>query len=479
METWVNLGTRLRPGQQRIGPPLGGRQTGADTDLRPGLSGGDELVIVAVDAVAQAPSTGVRRTLGVRDRNGSHDLADLALAAEVVAASRHPITHTGRVPVELERTWIDDRLLGPTDRGLRRHDIEEVHPPGGTVDDLPAAGASLRNVVADDGPDLDAHDLHRLDGSRGPRGAADARVERMDVALIGVPFDSAGTATGVAQAPAALRAAGLLTALQEAGSAVVDIGDVQVTPGDATRDAASGIIAPAALLAMVHNVRDAVSAAVAAGAVPLVIGGDCPVLLGCLAAIHEEPVGLLFVDGHEDAWPPQMSTTGEAADMELGFLLGRFVDDLPDPLRSALPRIQPERVVVVGARDQQELADAGVESIDGVVDVIRTEGLTQAAIGTLVAEQLDRLDALGRWWLHVDLDVLSTKSLSAVDYRQGGGLEWATLTAVTQRVLGARGVAGWTVTIYNPDLDPDGRQAATIVRYIARSASVLGSRTPR
>lgn len=301
----------------------------------------------------------------------------------------------------------------------------------------------------------------------------------MDVALIGVPFDSAGTATGVARAPAALRAAGLLTALQEAGRSVVDTGDVPLTPGGATRDAASGIIAPAALLAMVHNVRDAVSAAIAAGAVPLVIGGDCPVLLGCLAAIREEPVGLLFVDGHEDAWPPQMSTTGEAADMELGLLLGRFVDDLPDPLRSALPRIQPERVVVVGARDQQELADAGVESIDGVVDVIRTEGLTQAAIETLVTERIDRLDALGRWWLHVDLDVLSTVSLSAVDYRQDGGLDRPTLTALTERALGARGVAGWTVTIYNPDLDPDGLQAEAIVRYIARSASVLGSSAQR
>ena len=154
----------------------------------------------------------------------------------------------------------------------------------------------------------------------------------MDVALIGVPFDSAGTPTGVARAPAALRAAGLLEALRKAGSAVVDMGDIPLTPGDADRDPASGIIAPEALLAMVHSVRDAVSAAVAAGAVPLVIGGDCPVLLGCLAAIREEPVGLLFVDGHEDAWPPQMSTTGEAADMELGLLLGRSVGDLPDAI---------------------------------------------------------------------------------------------------------------------------------------------------
>ncbi len=33
-------------------------------------------------------------------------------------------------------------------------------------------------------------------------------------------------------------------------------------------------------------------------------------------------MGVLFIDGHEDAWPPELSTTGEAADMELGFALG-------------------------------------------------------------------------------------------------------------------------------------------------------------
>jgi arginase family enzyme len=39
------------------------------------------------------------------------------------------------------------------------------------------------------------------------------------------------------------------------------------------------------------------------------------------------------------------------------------------------------------------------------------------------------------------------------------------------------GCLGATVTIYNPDLDPDGRQARRIVQFVARLAgSLVGSR---
>ncbi len=61
----------------------------------------------------------------------------------------------------------------------------------------------------------------------------------------------------------------------------------------------------------------------------------------------------------------------------------------------------------------------------------------------------------GDWWLLFDLDVLSTESPSAVDYRLLGGIDWDQLTQFTRHMLAAPGVIGWDVTIYNPDLDPD------------------------
>ena len=117
-----------------------------------------------------------------------HDLADIAAAAEQVAALAHPAADAGRVAVELVGTRVDRRGFGPSDRDLGGHDIEQVHPPGRPRDDLPAAVTADRDVVVDDGADRHAHDLHRrrriaggragrqgLGGRIGPRAAPQAR----------------------------------------------------------------------------------------------------------------------------------------------------------------------------------------------------------------------------------------------------------------------------------------------------------------
>jgi arginase len=220
---------------------------------------------------------------------------------------------------------------------------------------------------------------------------------------------------------------------------------------------------------MIRAVRAEVAEALGAGAFPLVLGGDCPVLLGCLGGFGvDSSPGLLFIDGHEDAWPPAASTTGEAADMELGFALGMTVSGLPgDPVRE-IPRLDPDAVVAIGPRDGGELAAAGVPSIRDLVEVIGPE--TASAAPEEVADQAaSRLAQWGPWWLHVDLDVLSTESLPAVDYPQPGGVGWDALTRLSQRALSRPDAMGMTVTIFNPDLDPDGSAASRIVRYIVDS----------
>jgi arginase len=291
------------------------------------------------------------------------------------------------------------------------------------------------------------------------------------IGLLGVPTNSSGMTGGVARAPTALRDAGLVGALQRVTSAE-DYGDVPLPAPSSERDSETHVIDPAGLRALVEGVRTSVTSILADGRFPLVVGGDCPVLLGCLAAFGTaDRRGLLFVDGHEDAYPPARSTTGEAADMELAFALG-IVDTPWWPESMATPPlVSPQHVRLLGPRDSAALEAEGVPSLAGRLPLVDASTLAEdPAAGTTAAV----VSLPVPWWFHLDLDVLSTDALPAVDYPQEGGLDWNDLVTVAATALAA-GPAGWDVTIYNPDLDPEGTHAARIVRFIEAAAREISS----
>ncbi len=209
------------------------------------------------------------------------------------------------------------------------------------------------------------------------------------LAVIGVPSNSSGVRGGVADAPAVLRAQGLVQVLR------------RLVP-----------VAVRGLGATVRAVRRE-------GAFPVVLGGDCSILLGCLSALDHNPgpPGLLFIDSHEDAYLPHQSPTGEAGDMEVGLALGLAPAPWPDGSGPALPLVGPRDVVMLGPRDQDELEREGVASLADRVELLTPDELARDPVGAVRGA----LDALRHrragTWLHTGLGVLSTEAMPAVDYR--------------------------------------------------------------
>jgi arginase len=282
------------------------------------------------------------------------------------------------------------------------------------------------------------------------------------IGLLGVPTNSAGTIDGVARGPLALREAGLVGALHRHAK-VHDYGDVTLPDPSPTRGSRSHVIDPNGLAALVARVREAVAPILDNGHLPLVIGGDCPLLLGCLAASSGlDRVGLLFVDGHEDAYLPVQSSTGEAADMELAFALGMADASWSPELAALLPLVAPADVRILGARDAELLRAEGVASLRDRVALVDGERLAADPAGSAAEACASLPDP---WWFHLDLDVLSTDALPAIDYPQPGGLGWDELALVATAALSAD-PGGWDVTIYNPDLDPTRVHARRIVRFL-------------
>jgi agmatinase len=124
-------------------------------------------------------------------------------------------------------------------------------------------------------------------------------LDGIDVAVVGVPFDTATSMRpGARFGPAGIRDASLLlrpwNPAQEVdvfGSlSVADRGDLHVTPGNAERTAA--------------QIAEQLEPLVRAGITTLTLGGDHSIVLGELrahAAVHG-PLAVVLLDAHADTW---------------------------------------------------------------------------------------------------------------------------------------------------------------------------------
>jgi arginase len=235
---------------------------------------------------------------------------------------------------------------------------------------------------------------------------------------------------------------------------------------DPAVDAGTGLLNPQGLRDHATRLAKAVGAVLDQGAFPIVLGGDCAILLGVTLALRRRGrSGLLFLDGHADFYQPEAEPTGEAASMELALVTGRGPELVTD-FEGRRPLLRDEDVVVFGFRDADHAAAEGSRPLAptiGAIDLasVRDRGAGRAARDALA--YLERKDGPVRFWVHLDVDVLDDAIMPAVDYRLPDGLTWEELTSVLRTAVASDQATGLDITIFNPTLDPDGRVARSLV----------------
>jgi arginase len=245
-------------------------------------------------------------------------------------------------------------------------------------------------------------------------------------------------------------------------------GRVEPLPYNPERDASTGTLNARSIADWSPRLADAIGRVLDAGEFPLVLGGDCSILLGAMLALKRRGrFGLLFVDGHADFYQPAANPNGEAASMDLAFATG-YGPDLLINLEQRGPLVHPADVVAFGFRDGDEQRQYGSQPLAADILALDLRTVRQMGVEEAMQATLDRLTQpeIEGFFIHLDADCLDDRIMPAVDYRLPDGFSWSDVTSILRMALTSGRAVGLEVTIYNPVLDEDGRAGRELTNVL-------------
>ncbi len=202
---------------------------------------------------------------------------------------------------------------------------------------------------------------------------------------------------------------------------------------------------------------------------PLVIGGDCSVLLGALAGSRQNgAVSLVHIDGHSDFRHPgndnMQQLPGAVAGMDLALATGRGETLLTQWPGIGGPLVHDSAVVQLGERESRDadfawpdIAQTAITQIDVfTAHALGPENILSQIYATLNATRQ-------RFWIHFDVDVFDKMVMPAVDSPGSPGIDPLWIEHICTRLLQNLLCCGMSVSVYDPDLDPQHRYATFLV----------------
>jgi len=295
----------------------------------------------------------------------------------------------------------------------------------------------------------------------------------MDVRVIGVPMDLGADRRGVDMGPSAIRYAGLAPALESLDHDCVDDGDVSVTrPERGDPDSLAPRTGRANYLAEIRGVAlrlaDRVADALAADALPLVLGGDHSIAIGSIrASAREADIGVVRFDAHGDFNTPATTPSGNVHGMSLAALLG--VGEFGD-YDWAPAGVDPGSVSLVGVRDLDNGERAALR--ESLVEVFTIGEIDERGIDDVTREALDVAGGTDGVHVSLDLDWLDPGEAPGVGTPVRGGITHREAHAAMELVAD-RELRSLELVEVNPILD---RENATAGLAVELAASALGRR---
>jgi len=287
----------------------------------------------------------------------------------------------------------------------------------------------------------------------------------MRIEILGAPFNGLGTFPDIENPAEGLRQANLMSLLEASGHIVTDLGDLSGFQCQDIRDDETGINDFGMWLNLSQELSQMLGGMLDRQAFPLLLGGDCRMLVGIFAAFsqRETEAGLVFLDGHADFHSPETSPSGDPADMELAILTGRGPERITR-IAGKYPLLKDEEVVVYGIRAWDHIGTSNIEVYDrqrmiknGIKHTVK-EGLKNFYQKELPV------------WIHFDVDVLDPE-LMPVMFPEPEGLTFEEAQEFLGFVWASGRVIGMSIACYHPKLDIDGSAGAQLVTLVSEVLS--------
>jgi arginase len=289
------------------------------------------------------------------------------------------------------------------------------------------------------------------------------------IAIVEAPSILGLRPTGVEKLPEALDRAGLAKSLSARKA-----GRVEPANYRENRDPETGFLNAEEIADFSRRLAAQLDRVLDADDFPLVLGGDCSILLGSMLSLNRRGRhGLMFLDGHMDFYQPEANVNGEAASSELALVTGRG-PALMTTYDGRCPLVSDEDVVAFGFRDEREAQLYGSQPLPPGLRAFSLTQVRSFGAGNAAREAIAHVSGHSSrgYWIHFDADVLDDAIMPAVDYRIPGGLTWPEIEAVLSVALHHPKAVGMEVTVLNPTLDVEGSIVRAFVEMLFRSFTV-------
>lgn len=286
--------------------------------------------------------------------------------------------------------------------------------------------------------------------------------------LIGAPIDDGQRNLGCIMGPAAYRVAGLAGAIADLGHGVDDWGDLALGDLPVAVCSNPAVHHLAEVMGWTALLADKTAAALAGGAMPIILGGDHSLALGTVAgaARHAASVGhplfLLWLDAHSDFHTVETTTSGNLHGTPVAYISGRAGFAPFPPFPAPVPA---DHICLFGIRSVDPAEHAALLRADIAINDMRV--LDERGVVAPLAEFLGRVAAAGGM-LHVSLDVdfLDPAIAPAVGTTVPGGATFREAHLVMELLHESGLVTSLDLVELNPFLDERGRTARLMVDLV-------------